>query len=178
MKSLLFKLSVILFCVTSCNKPDNNTPKTCDTNTGSFIIALNGADYDMVVNTETQFTILYNWSGDSQTEFVIDSEDQNGNAMSVEFAIPGEFSKGSSSFSNTTLDNDFFTIDVDTFNLYVSSVTFDVSKSSLNSQDGTYKPVVSTFNGTAHSFPWTNGQPPVNTISFNGSFCLNGIILQ
>jgi len=173
----IFTCSLLMIASFSCNKADDNTPTSCAFNTGNFNITINGADFDMAVNAETHFSILYNWSGDNASEFVLDSKDQNGNAMYLELGIPGQFSEGSTSYSSSTLDFDFFTIDVDTFNLYVSTITFSVSESKLDPADGVYKPVVATFTGTAHSFPWTNGQPPVNTMSISGSFCLNGIIM-
>lgn len=178
----LSTLLLIPILLLSCNKDEddqpNNQPPACATNSGNFDISINGSNYAMVVNTETHFSILYNWSGNNATEFVIDAKDQNNNSLYIELGIPGKFVTGSSTHNNTDLDSDFFTIDVDTFNLYVSSVTFAVSQSNLIQEEGVYKPVAATFNGTAHSFPWSNGQPPVNTISFSGSFCLNGVILQ
>ncbi|MBK9191375.1 MAG: hypothetical protein IPM77_07590 [Crocinitomicaceae bacterium] len=177
--TLFIKIIYISIIAVSCNKSDDNgnSSDECAPNSGSFNVDVNGNNYDMIVNSETQFTILYNYSGTNETEFIIDSKDQNGNPMNIELAFPGQFNNGTTAYSNDVLDFDFFTIDVDTFNLYVSSVTFEVSESDFNSQDGTYNPVISSFTGTAHSFPWTNGQPPLNTLSISGSFCLNGIIL-
>lgn len=174
---IIFKIIIIQICLLACDKPEVEESSSCNSNNGSFNIGINGNNFDMVVDSETQFTILYNWSGTNETEFVIDSKDQNGNPMSIEVDFPGQFSTGTTTHSSSTLDFDFFTIDVDTFNLYVSSVTFEVSESNLNSQDGTYNPVMSSFSGTAHSYPWTSGQPPINTLNINGSFCLNGMIM-
>jgi hypothetical protein len=174
--SFIFFISIVLL---SCNKDDNNNNSqiSCSTDEGNFSINVNGSNHDMVVNSETQFSILFNWYGNNESAFILDSKDQNGNPMYLELSLPGEFNNGSTTYSSSTLNFDFFTIDVDTFNLYVSEVTFDVTESNLNQQDGIYRPVNGTFTGTAHSFPWTNGQPPINTLDINGSFCLNGIIM-
>ncbi len=111
-----------------------------------------------------------------ESNFVIDSKDQNGNPIYSELLLPGTFNNGTTTYTNDTLSVDFFTIDIDTFNLYISAVTFDVLESNLSQQDGIYRPVTVNFNGVAHSFPWYAGQPPIDTIAISGSFCLNGII--
>lgn len=165
----------------SCKKPATTQTPTapeCALNTGSYSITIEGNTFDMVLDTNTNFTILYNWFGNQETNFVLYGADQNGNSMSVELFVPGILHLGSTTYSSVALASDFFDIDIDTFSLYVSSVVFNVSKSNLNMQEGMYKPVVATFHGTAHSYPWINGQAPADTLAFSGSFCLNGFVMH
>lgn len=163
---------------TSTSPPVTTTVTSCNTNSGSFNINMGGTNHTMVVNNQSQFTILYNWYNEAVSAFIINSINQNNEQIYIELGLPGTFNEGTTTYSNSNLDFDFFNIDLDTLGYYVSEVTFNVTQSSLDTQDGIYKPVVATFSGTAHSYPWTNGQPPIDTLSFTGDFCLNGIILQ
>lgn len=178
MKKLIqiFLLSILLF---SCKKEESTTTSnqtSCSPNNGSFNLSIEGENYDMIVDNTTNFSILYNWYGNHESNFVIDSKDQNGNPIYSELLLPGSFNNGVTTYTNDTLSVDFFTIDIDTFNLYISEVTFEVLESNLSLQDGIYRPVTANFNGIAHSFPWYAGQPPTDTIAISGSFCLNGVI--
>ncbi|HIP33107.1 MAG TPA: hypothetical protein EYG86_10115 [Crocinitomicaceae bacterium] len=78
--------------------------------------------------------------------------------------------------SNSSVEFDL-SVGVDTNSLYVSEITFDVSTSILSSIDGIYRPIIGTFTGYAHSYPWYSNQPPADTMVISGSFCLNGLIL-
>ena len=166
-------LSVLLIVIYSCNKEDETVPtSSCDTNQGTFEVEILGNTYSMIDNPGTQFTIIYNAYGFQESAFIINAEDQNANELYVELALPGTFNTGTTNYSDLLFD-----IDVDTFNIYVSEASFTVSESDLNTQDGIYRPVVSTFTGTAHSYPWISGQPPADTINISGSFCLNGLMM-
>ena len=181
MKKIFPLFLILLLC--ACNKDEEEalaetSAASCSTNSGSFDITIGGATYEMALNSESQFTILYNWYTEETSDFVLNSVSQNNKEIYIELGLPGTFNEGETTYLSSDFGFDFFDIDVDTFNYYVSEVTFDVIESNLNSQDGTYTPVRATFNGTAHSYPWTNGQPPIDNLSFTGSFCLNGIILQ
>jgi len=182
------KKITIFFLITllwACHKDEETTvtPLTtngpsCNTNSGSFNISIGDTNHIMVLNNQSQFTILYNWYGEESSAFVINSIDQNNEQIYIELRLPGTFNLGTTTYSHTDLDFDFFDIDLDTLSYYASEVTFNVTESDLDVQDGIYKPVVATFTGTAHSYPWINGQPPIDTLSFSGTFCLNGVILQ
>jgi hypothetical protein len=177
MKNLILIPATILFLV-SCNKDDNNpdAPASCSTNTGSFDITLGGNSHQLVTDTETQFTILYNWFDEQNSSFVLAGKDQNGVAISVESALAGELNEGTINYNSDNYGFDFMDLDVGSNFMYVSDITFDVLESDLSGGDGIYRPLRSTFTGTAHSYPWTNGEPAIDTMAFSGSFCLNGIV--
>ncbi|MBL1280727.1 MAG: hypothetical protein COA33_010660 [Fluviicola sp.] len=191
MKNTLYILTLcfsLLIIATSCKKEENKTdPSTssstsgtsnyCYANQGKFEIDINGENFIMTPDSNTNFTILYNWFGLQESNFVISSNDQNNNSMSVETALPGTLNVGSTTYDAASLSPTFFTIYVDTFVMYVSTVTFDVTSSNLDLTDGIYKPVSATFTGVAHSYPWINGQPPVDTVNISGTFCLNGVVI-
>jgi hypothetical protein len=162
----------------SCNKDDNdpNTPEpptSCSANSGSFDVTILGNDYQMVIDAETHFSILYNWYSPLQTDFILDAKDQNGNSLDVESQIDGPFIEGQSDYENA-----YFDLDVDTFNLQVSAISYDVIKSDLNEGEGIYYPIKATFTATAHSSPTFANPNPTDSYALIGSFCLNGVILQ
>ncbi|MBL1281013.1 MAG: hypothetical protein COA33_012105 [Fluviicola sp.] len=189
MKNTLYILTLcfsLLVIATSCKKEENKTDPSvsssasgtsnyCYTNQGKFSIDVNGVNHTMVTDATTNFTIIHNWYGLQETNFLMASNDQNGNFMAANLVLPNEFSVGSTTYSS--LDFDYFDISVDTLSLYVSNVTFTVASSNLNTLDGIYRPVSATFTGFAHSYPWTNGQAPIDTFNISGSFCLNGFII-
>lgn len=177
----LFLVSVMVLL--SCKK-DNNPPAEenvsaqpgCATNTGYFTIDVNGQHYELVRDAETHFTSLYGWFEPDKTDFVIYATDQNANPMQIELGLPGKFTLGTTTYTNDSFE-DFFTMDVDTLNLYFSYVEFNVTTSNLDVNDGVYKPLKATYTGVAHSYPWINGQAPADTFNISGSFCLNGYII-
>ena len=161
----------------SCKKENDDPnapapPESCSTNSGSFEVSLLGNDYQMILDAETQFSILYDWYSPGYTDFIIDAKDQNGSDIDVECSFEGSFAEGQSGYPEV-----YFHLDIDTLNLYSSSVNFDVLESDLSGGDGIYRPIKSTFEVTAHSYPFISGQAPADTILVSGSFCLNGIIL-
>lgn len=171
----------------SCNKKDVNTPLTngnngftpvpnCVAFTGHFSITINGEQSDLVVDNETHYTNVYNWFGYEESAFVIDGKDQNTNPILVELALPGKFSLGSKTYSTDSLDLDFFGIDIDTNSFYVSNVTFNVVESNLD-VDGMYKPMRANFTGIAHSIGTLSNPNPGDTVSINGSICINTYII-
>jgi hypothetical protein len=97
--------------------------------------------------------------------------------MSLAFSLPGTFNTGTTTYLDSDVNFDSFDIELDTIRYCTSEITFNVSESNLDSQDGVYKPVSATFTGVAHTYPLTNGLP-TDTLIFTGSFCLNGIIMQ
>jgi len=183
-------LKVTLICITlvtiSCKKDDvsnntpteQNTPPACALYSGFFNINIKGTNYEMIVDSSTHFTILYNWYNANTSDFIIYAKDQFNKFMSIEAGLPAVLDVGTISFSSDTLYFDFFEIDVDTISAYVSEVTFNITESNLNETDGTYSPVAGSFQGFAHSYPWTNGAPPIDTMAFSGSFCLNLYIIN
>jgi len=184
----LFGLTTLLFLVLlSCKKEKTPAPNpqsggtsinspNCSFNTGHFKINIHGQSFELVVDSETHYTNLYNWSGYEESHFVIYGKDQNTNPMYVGFALPGKFKLGSTSYSADSLGSDFFEIDIDTFSLYVSNVVFNVTISDLD-VDGIYKPLKATYTGKAHSYPWYNGQAPSDTLNISGNICINGFIM-
>ena len=131
----------------------------------------------MIVDNTTLYSILHNWQDPNQTYFVLGATNQEGSPIGGEIHLPTRFILGSTFYTYDTIGPEFFNLTVDTFSLYVSEVTFDVTESNLDPQSGIYSPVKATFHGVGHSFPWISGQPPIDTIQFSGSFCLNGYIL-
>jgi hypothetical protein len=103
-------------------------------------------------------------------------EDQNGKPIYIEGILPGVLTLGSHHFNENNLGSDFFDIDLDTSAYYASELTVQVIQSNFNTTEGMYKPIRGTFEGIGHSYPWSNGQPPADTIAFSGEFCLNGFI--
>lgn len=184
MKKLTLILALLIWLV-ACNKakqeePNNSnttTSASCGTNQGEFEIILDGINHVMTQDSSTQFTIFYNYYNPNINDFVIYSKDQNGKDLSIEAMIPNQFTVGTQTYDNSNVV-DFFDIDLDTNAYYVSSVTFNITESTLNNNQGPYTPIKGTFNGLAHSYPWSNGQPPIDSLNFSGSFCLNGYILQ
>lgn len=174
---LIFLIPILYFSCKKDNQPNSNTGTACSPNSGYFNITINDSEFDMVLDSNTQFSILYNYFSPDQNDFIIYCKDQNENQMGIEAGFPGRFHNGPNTFSSDTLDADFFTISVDTFDVYVSEVTFDVSNCFLGELGIMYEPIVATFQGIAHSFPWQNGQPPIDTVIVSGSFCLNRYIL-
>ena len=180
---------VLVFLVLlSCKKEQNQTPPegngtpgtplpACSENSGYFTIDVNGEHFELVIDSATQYTNLYNWYGEQESAFIIYGKDQNSSNMQIELGLPGKFNLGSTSYSTDSLDFDFFDIFVDTFDLYVSNVVFNVTTSILDT-DGIYKPLKASFTGLAHSYPWINGQAPADTINISGTICLNGYILN
>ena len=170
---------ILILLLSACNKNEEETETavSCSTNSGSFDISIGGTTYEMALNSGTQFSILYDWYTVETSDFIINSLSQNNKQIYIELGLPGTFNEGETTYLSSDLGVDFFSISVDTFDYYVSEVTFNVIESNLNSQDGIYRPVRATFTGTAHSYPWTNGQPPIDNLNFTGSFCLNGIII-
>ncbi len=179
----IFTISV--FILFSCKKDQNPTDggnggnlPSCSENSGYFTLNLDGENFELVVDEETQFTNLYGWFEEDQSDFIIYGKDQNADYLQVELGLPGKFLVGSTTYSIDSLDNDFFTFNVGgNSKLYVSNVTFNVSTSNLIVSDGIYKPMKATYSGLAHSYPWINGQAPADTFNISGSICLNGIIL-
>lgn len=170
----------------SCKKEKTPLPSTggiifsqpnCSFNTGYFKIQINGESHELLVDSETHYTNLYNWFGYEESHFVIYGKDQNANLLNVGLALPGKFKLGSTTYYADSIDSEFFEMDIDTNNLYVSKVTFNVTTSELD-VDGIYKPMKATFTGTAHSYPWYNGQAPSDTVNISGSICINGYIIQ
>lgn len=179
--SIVIVLSLLLSCKKDKNldtKSGENGPSVslpnCTENSGYFTININGEHFELVIDSETHYTNLYNWYNFQESAFVIYGKDQNANAMDIELALPGKFKLGSTPY---VLDYDFFDIDVDTFSLYVSNVVFDVSTSNLGA-DGMYRPLKASFTGVAHSYAWINGQPPTDTFNISGTMCINGYIMN
>ncbi|MBD3636380.1 MAG: hypothetical protein HUJ25_03485 [Crocinitomicaceae bacterium] len=177
-QNILF-LIILLSGVTACkkNKDKDPEPVNCAYNSGSFEINVAGEDHELQLDSQTNFTIVYNWFGYEESAMVIIGKDQNAESVYIEMAVPGIITEGSTSYNNTDLDFDFFDIDLDTNGLYVSEVTFDVVESQFDSSQGIYTPIRANFSGTAHSYPWVNGQPPSDTQTFSGSLCLNGLVM-
>lgn len=186
----LLPLFLIFTLLLSCNKDDDEDAtagnsgnptsppaSNCATNSGYFTINFGNQFSELVLDSESQYTILYNWFGFEESAFIIDGEDQNSNDMYIELALPGKFKTGVKGYSTDSLNFDFFDFSIDTFSYYVSNVVFDVATSNLDASDGIYKPVNGSFTGIAHSYPWFNGQAPTDTINISGTFCLNGMIL-
>ncbi|MGV6861638.1 MAG: hypothetical protein ACWA41_07685 [Putridiphycobacter sp.] len=181
MKKITLILASIALIV-SCNKeeqeePNNSTTTTesCGINQGEFEINFNGTNHVMVPDASTQFTIVYNWYNANANDFVIMAKDQNGKEIYIEAILPNEFTTGTQTYNSNNVDS--FDIDLDTNGYYVSTVTFNLTECNLDNQ-GIYNPIKGSFNGIAHSYPWSNGQPPIDTLSFSGSLCLNGLIIQ
>lgn len=174
---LLFLIPVILFSCQKDNEPNTNTIDSCFPNSGSFSISIKDSTYDMVIDENTQFTIFYNYYTPNGNDFILDAEHQHGGELYVEAILPSLFSIGTHEYYSSTLPFDLFNISLDTFSLYVSEATFDVSQSVLGEQGIIYEPIVATFDGIAHSYPLYNGQPPRDTVLVSGSFCLNRYML-
>lgn len=190
MKGVLLSAFLLLgLGFASCKKDkDNDTtpngtlsssnPPNCSINSGAFEISMAGSDHILQVNDQTHFTILYNWYGEQENNLVIIGEDQNGKSIYIEGILPGVLSLGTHHFNGNDLDSDFFEIDLDTSSYYTSELTLTVFESTLIPQEGVYKPIRGTFEGVGHSYPWFNGQPPTDTITYSGEFCLNGAIVE
>lgn len=185
----IFSSFTILFFLIlfSCNKQENSTPKNsgqnnntpipnCTAFTGHFSIDINGQQFNLVVDNETHYSNVYNWFGYEESDFVIHGKDQNSNPILIELALPGKFAVGSKTYSTDSLDFDFFGIDIDTNNLYVSNVTFNVVESVLDA-DGMYKPMRANFTGTAHSLGSLSNPNPGDTVNISGAICLNTYII-
>jgi hypothetical protein len=73
----------------------NGTPGVslpdCSENSGYFTIDVNGEHFELVVDSETQYTNLYNWFGYQESAFIIDGKDQNSSFMHTELALPDKF---------------------------------------------------------------------------------------
>jgi hypothetical protein len=174
-----------LLALSSCKKDpepaveENPEPTyNCPTNSGYFNIDINGDHYELVVDEETQYTNVYNWFGDEESHFVIDGKNQLGGGLSVELFIPGKFNLGSTTYLADAIDPDFFQIELDSLNLSVSNVEFNVTTSNLNINDGLYRPMEASFTGVACAYPWTSGATPADTFSISGTICLNGGIMN
>jgi hypothetical protein len=184
---LIFAFLFLGLGLTSCKKDKNddtpsngtvanNTVASCSTNSGSFEMTMSGNEHILQVNDQTNFTILYGWYGNQENNIVIIGEDQNGKPIYIEGILPGVLTLGSHHFNENDLGSDFFDIDLDTSAYYASELTVQVIQSNFNATEGIYKPIRGTFEGIGHSYPWSNGQPPADTIAFSGEFCLNGFI--
>lgn len=156
----------------------NNNPPNCSLMSGSFEIDLAGNQHTLLINNQTHFTILYNWYGEQENGFVIIGEDQNNKSVNIEGILPEKLTVGTHQFNPDGKNTEFFDIDIDTSNYYSSKLIINVIQSNLNLQEGMYKPIRATFEGIAHSYPWSSGQPPADTISYSGEFCLNGYIME
>jgi len=177
---------VLVFSILlSCNKSQNNIPEAtenppvltlpnCSEFSGYFTIDVDGNHYELVVDSTTQYTNLYNWFGYEESAFIIDGKDQNSSYMHIELGLPGKFKLGNTSYS---LDPEMFEIEIDTFNLNVSNVVFNVTTCNLDS-DGIYKPLKASFTGTAHSTSWYNNEVPADTFNISGTLCLNVYIIN
>ena len=188
-QALLFAFLILGLGFVSCKKDKDNdstpngtlsssNPPNCAFNSGAFEISIEGNQHHLQVNNQTHFTILYNWYGEQENHFVIIGENQNSKSFYVEGILPETLSLGSHHYSGNDLYFDFFDIDIDTSAYYTSDLTIHVFESNLNLQEGVYKPIRATFEGIAHSYPWSSGQPPADTISFSGEFCLNGYMME
>lgn len=183
---LLFAFLLVGLGLVSCKKDKdddtlpNDTTSTsgCSSNSGAFEMSLGGNQHTLQINDQTHFTILYNWYGKLENNFVIIGEDQNSKSIYIEGILPEKLSVGSHHFTANDLDYDFFDIILDTSSYYTSELTINVIESNLNLQEGVYKPIRATFVGIAHSYPWFNGQPPNDTIPYSGEFCLNGYMME
>ncbi|MEX1192267.1 MAG: hypothetical protein WEA99_09855 [Brumimicrobium sp.] len=181
---LIFTFLLLGLVLVSCkkDKDDNTLPNetistpSCASNSGAFEIGLGGNQHILKINDQTHFTILYNWYGEEENNLVIIGEDQNDKSIYIEGILPEKLSIGSHHFNAN--DFDFFDIDLDTSNYYTSELTINVIESNLNLQEGVYKPIRGTFEGVGHSYPWINGQPPADTITYSGEFCLNGFMME
>jgi hypothetical protein len=172
-----YSIIILLLCsFVSCNKPDETTV-SCPSNSGTFKITEGGITHELQITTETQFSILYNWYGNSENNIVIDGVDQNNKLIYIEIILPGELTVGSHTFNSGDLGHDFMDIALDTSSYYTSEVTYTIEESDLDSGEGVYKPIKGSFSGTAHSYPWINGQQPTDNHVFSGEFCLNGVIM-
>ena len=177
----------ISFILLSCKKEPGLTPTSangntvysadCAENSGYFNINLDGQHHNLVLDSTTQYTNLYNWFGEDESHFVVIGSNQNSNPIYIEMALPGKFKLGTTTYSIDSLDQDFFDLSIDTFSLYVSKVTFNVSVRDLNLIYGMFRPVKASFTGVAHHYPWYNNQAPADTVIISGDFCLNGFML-
>lgn len=156
----------------------NNNSPNCSLNSGSFEISLGGSQHILQVNDQTHFTILYNWYGEQENNFVLIGEDQNSKSIYIEGILPEILTVGTHQFDADGKNAEFFDIDLDTSSYYSSKLIINVTQSNLNLQEGAYKPITATFEGIAHSYPWFSGQPPADTISYSGEFCLNGYMME
>lgn len=184
MKNIFFFL-ILALLFTSCKKDDEENPDlptstaACSTNSGTFEIELLGEIHELLIDNQTNYTILYNWFGYEESAFVLDAKDANGLDLKLESALPGVINVGETTYTDVENPFDFMDIAAGGKNLRVSAVTFDVLESDLDMNDGIYKPVRATFSGIGHQDSvWTNGVPPQDTTYFSGGFCLNGAIFQ
>lgn len=186
---LLFAFLLLGLGFTSCKKDkDNDTtpngtlsssnPPNCSLNSGAFEIDLGGSQHTLQVNNQTHFTILFNWYGEQENHLVIIGEDQNNKSIYIEGILPDKLSVGPHHFNGNDLGVDFFDVDIDTLAYYTSELTINIVQSNLNLQEGIYKPIRGTFEGVGHSYPWSSGQPPTDTITYSGEFCLNGYMME
>jgi hypothetical protein len=172
--------ALLMLSVISCKKDkedENNqsSQNTCPTNSGYFEINMGGSEHILKIDDETNYTILYGWYEENQNGMVIIGSDKNDKSIYIEGNITGKLTVGSHSLD---FDNyDFLSIDIDTSSYYTSELTFQITQSNLSPHEGIYKPIRGTFTGTAHSYPWSSGEPPADTISYSGKFCLNGWIM-
>lgn len=155
-----------------------NTPPNCSLLSGSFEINMGGNQHSLQVNNQTHFTILYNWYEEQENNFVLIGEDQNNKSINIEGVLPETLSVGTHQFNSDGKNIEFFDIYLDTSSYYSSKLIINVVQSNLNLQEGMYKPIRATFEGVAHSYPWSSGQPPADTINYSGEFCLNAYIME
>lgn len=186
---ILFVILAI-FIFVSCNKDENlnegenqdqnegedeDTLESCSTNSGYFEIEIAGNKHELQIDDEATFFILYGAYEENQNGFGVDGNDQNGKSINIEGNITGKLTQGTHTLDFQNFD--FIDIAVDTLDCYTSEVTFEIILSNLSLYEAIYEPIKGTFNGVAHSYPWSNGVPPADTILFSGEFCLNGLIL-
>ena len=183
MKNIFFFLiTALLFA--SCKKDADNpdvpaASESCSTNSGTFEIELLGDTHELVIDNETNYTILYNWFGYEESAFVLDGKDTDGIDLNFESGIPGVLNEGESTYTDVENGIDFMDIDAGSVHLRVSTITMNVLESDLDMNEGIYKPIRASFSGIGHQDSiWSNGVPPEDTTYFSGGFCLNGAIFQ
>ena len=181
--TFFFLITALLF--TSCKKDDEENPDlpsstaSCSTNSGTFEIEVLGETYELVIDNETNYTILYNWFGYEESNFVLLAKDENGLDLKLESALPGVINVGETTYTDVENYFDFMGLTAGGVHLRVSTITMDVLESELSMEDGIYRPLRATFSGIGHQDSvWTNGVPPEDTTYFSGGFCLNGAIFQ
>jgi len=165
-------IPLFVFLFSACSKDDEVV--SCSAKSGYFEINMDGQNYVLQIDNETNFTILYGVYEVNQNAMVINGNDTDGKSIYFEGNITGPLNQGTHVLTHDNYD--FFDVSVNTFDCYVSSLTFSIIQSNLIANEGVYKPIKGTFNGTAHSYPWSSGVPPSDTITFFGEFCLNGAI--
>ena len=165
----LLMLTVLL--TISCKKDDGAV--SCEANSGSFEIEVNGNQRILQIDSETNYTLVYNWFGYQESALVIYGKDQHGKTLNVEMTIPGIINEGTHTYSSDL----YFQLTLDTVNVTADEATFNVLESEYSSSDGTYKPIRADFSGSGEESYWSGGQQVEVPRTFSGSFCLNGLIM-